>query len=56
MTRMSCYPVDNVVRFVNTCPLDSDLAGGYRTTGASINDSSTQEVMAIPISVVIVKS
>ena len=24
------YPVESMVCFVNTCPLDSDLSGGYR--------------------------
>ena len=26
--RINHYPVDSVVCFVNTCPLDSDLSGG----------------------------
>ena len=28
--RTNHYPVDSVVCFVNTYPLDSDLSGGYR--------------------------
>ena len=28
--RINHYPVDSVVCFVNTCPLDSDLSGGQR--------------------------
>ena len=26
--RINHYPVDSVVCFANTCPLDSDLSGG----------------------------
>ena len=28
--RINHYPVDSVVCFANSCPLDSDLSGGYR--------------------------
>ena len=30
--RINHYPLDSVVCFVNTCPLDSDLSGGQRYT------------------------
>ena len=29
-TGQNLHPVDNAIDFPNTCPLDSDLAGGYR--------------------------